>query len=110
MQVSTQQNLPKEFQEKIIGSIDEIREARKDAMVEKWMRGVDLIDRNEIKDFRLDALYDEYKGNQDAQWREKENIAGLVNIYNQKINQTIPRKNPTQSIDDMVENLRKQVR
>ena len=38
-------------------------------MVEKWMRGVDLIDRNEIKDFRLDALYDEYKGNQDAQWR-----------------------------------------
>ena len=110
MQVSTQQNLPKEFQEKIIGSIDEIREARKDAMVEKWMRGVDLIDRNEIKDFRLDALYDEYKGNQDAQWREKENIAGLINIYNQRINQTVPRKNPTQSIDDMVENLRKQVR
>ncbi len=102
--------IPGKEQMNIVNSIKSIREARKDAMVEKWMRGVDLIDRNEIKDFRLDALYDEYKGNLDAQWREKENIAGLVNIYNQKINQTIPRKNPTQSIDDMIENLRKQVR
>ena len=68
-----------------------------------------LVTLEQIIDFRTNILFDEFIENLGAQWRERERIPENRRAGDLHINGNTKRS-ATQSIDDMVANLRRRVR
>ena len=87
--------------------IDNIRKERQTVTVEKFINGP-IVSDDQIIDFRTNLFYDEFKENLGAHWIEKEKpLLPKLEIGASKIQS---RRNSTESIDVIVERLRKQVK
>ena len=87
--------------------IDNIRKERQTVTVEKFINGP-IVSDEQIIDFRTNLFYDEFKENLGAHWIEKEKpLLPKLEIGASKIQS---RRNSTESIDVIVERLRKQVK
>ena len=88
--------------------INKIRAERQNVMFDKMKYGP-VVTTEQIIDFRTNILFDEFIENLGAQWRERERIPENRRVEDLHINGNTKR-NATQSIDDMVANLRRRVR
>ena len=77
-------------------------------MLDKMKYGP-VVTNNQIIDFRTNILFDEFVENLGAQWRERERIPENRRTGDLYMNGNTKRS-ATQSIDDMVANLRRKVR
>ena len=88
--------------------INKIRTERQNVMLDKMKYGP-IVTNNQIIDFRTNILFDEFVENLGAQWREREKIPENRRAGDLYMNVNAKRS-ATQSIDDMVANLRRRVR
>ena len=88
--------------------INKIRAERQNIMLDKMKYGP-VVTNNQIIDFRTNILFDEFVENLGAQWREREKIPENKRTGDLHMNGNTKRS-ATQSIDDMVANLRRRVR